>query len=138
MPVTEREMKIDTAMSQHAKQKIVCILLQYAATAEIREGTLEKGLIVYEAVEKMRAELADNYKRIEEAVGKQAIVSSCERIEFDRIIYSQVNDPALESNRKAFKMPARPDKLGYQCSEDLCDRATLAILQEYFPSLYVS
>jgi hypothetical protein len=131
----EQNKEIDTVISAYAGEQLVCMYLQYAAGVEIKKD-IKKGMIMLEAVEKIRNLLNEKKKEMESVLGGDAISASFERIGFLRKIYPRLTDAMIESNSKYFGISLRPQGAEYGCDDAACNESAFMLAYDYFPSLY--
>jgi|GEM_PF-1017941 len=131
----EFESNMDNLMKSYLDSQITCMMLQHNACIEVRDGDLEKGLIMLESVYKMREVLSKQKQEIIDSFGSEEIEASCERINFDGVLYARLSDEMFKHNALYFNIEPRPLGEEYYCDETAAKRASKLLYREYFPTL---
>lgn len=126
---------IDEMIAFHSMQQLTCMYLQYVSSLEIKKD-MQKGMIMMDAVEKIRDVFYKNKKEIESTLSRTEIDESLERIGFYKKLYPKVTDNILEINSKYFQIPPRPIGDEYACDEKTCFEYSSVIAEDYFPDFY--
>lgn len=129
------EDELDGITRDYLNLQISAMLLQHAACMEMRQGSMENGLIMLESVMEMRKALEEQRQQILEVAGEEEMDASCERIGFEKTLYSSVSDSVLANNSLYFDIPPRPEGPEYACDEQKCALNIRIQTLEHFPEL---
>ncbi|HEU5046429.1 MAG TPA: hypothetical protein VFT64_01145 [Rickettsiales bacterium] len=129
------QQELDSIVTSTVQLQITCMMLQHEGCNMIRNGDSEKGLIMLEAVRKMRASLEEQNQEVLDTAGPDELSGSQQRTGFNKTLYTTVSDAVIKDNTLYFDL-ARPADPAYKCDDITCKAKTFALAREYFPSFY--
>lgn len=119
---------MDEVVNDYLQLQIVCMLLQHEGCNKIRANDSENGLSMLDSVRNMRESLGELY----DSIGEEIFEETCQRINFDKQLFTAVSDAVLKDNTLYFYFGPRQ----YPCDEITCRAKTFALAREYFPTFY--
>lgn len=128
--------ELDAVTNEYMQLQVTCMLLQHEGCNTIRANDSENGLIILEAVNRMRNTLNEQHQMLVDTVGEQEFTLSCERIDFDKKLFSLLSDTVLNDNILYFDLGPRPKNSAFACNESVCNRSALKLAHEYFPDMF--
>jgi len=137
-PESDLQKELDNAIIGYAQLQVECMLMQYEGCNKIRNNDSENGLIILEAVRRMRESLKKQKDDLLGSISEEEFKEACKRAGFDKILYSSVSDAVLKDNTIYFELAPRPAGDAYKCDEMACKAKVYALALDYFPSLYKS
>lgn len=130
--------ELDSIITSYAELQVTCMLLQHEGCNKIRNNDSESGLIILEAVRKMRASLEEQNQELLDSISVEELDEAHQRTGFFRIIFSSISDAVIKDNTIYFELPQRPGDAAYKCDEMSCRAKVFGLSKEFFPSLYQS
>lgn len=128
--------ELDAILTDFVQLQTTCMLLQHEGCNRIRANDSEGGLIMLDAVRRMREKVKEQKDSLLDSAGQAEYDAACDRIGFNKKLFSSVSDSVIKDNTLYFGLPARPADSAYKCDEITCKAKVFALARDYFPSLY--